>query len=190
MNSTYEVEVKLAIEDIAEIEERIRLLGAERTNIEVQIDSYFNHPCKSFQATDEALRVRERRPLDHEGSTLSTELVELTYKGPKIDTTTKTRAESSVQLNDAESVTTILESLGFKLVAQVSKKRQFFSLSEMTISTDEVEDVGLFIELESIANNEDELAEKRERIFKVVKDLGLDITQSIRESYLELYLNR
>ncbi len=188
MGETYEVEVKVAIDSIEEMEDKIMHLGAKRINKEIQIDSYFDHPCRTFQETDEALRVRLRQPIDPED--ISTDLVELTYKGPKIDNTTKTRIESSVNLNNAEEITFILEKLGFTLVAKVTKKRQFFSLPAMTISTDDVEGVGIFLELESIAKNNDELEDAREYIFKIMKDIGLDVSQSIRESYLELYLNR
>ncbi len=189
MGDTYEVEVKISIVSYKEMEKKILNVGAIKINKEVQIDSYFDHPCRTFQETDEALRVRLRKPLSREEPGSSADLVELTYKGPKIDSTTKTRIESSVKLNDAEEITSILENLGFKLVAKITKKRQFFSLSAITISIDDVEDVGLFMELESIANI-DEIDNARENIFTVVKELGLDPTQSIRESYLELYLNR
>ena len=188
MGETYEVEVKVAIDNIEEMEDRIVRLGATKINKEVQIDSYFDHPCRTFQETDEALRVRLRQPIDLEDTSI--DLVEFTYKGPKIDSTTKTRIESSVNLNNAGEITFILENLGFTLVAKVTKKRQFFSLSTLTLSTDDVEDVGIFLELESIAKNKDELTDAREHIFKIMEELGLDKSQSIRESYLELYLNR
>jgi adenylate cyclase class 2 len=188
MGETYEVEVKVSIDSLEDMEHRILNIGAKMINKEIQIDSYFDHPCRTFQETDEALRVRLRKPFDVEKREISTDLVELTYKGPKIDTTTKTRLESSVELNNAEEITFILENLGFKLVAKITKKRQFFSLPATTISIDDVEDVGLFLELESIARTKDELARTKENIFNLMKDLGLDITQSIRESYLELYL--
>ncbi len=190
MGETYEVEVKVSIERLEEMEHRILNIGAKKTNKEIQIDSYFDHPCRTFQDTDEALRVRLRKPLDRVKDEISTDLVELTYKGPKIDSTTKTRLESSVKINNAEEITFILENLGFKLVARIMKKRQFFSLPATTISIDDVEHVGLFLELESIARTSDELAYAKDNIFKIMKALGLDPAQSIRESYLELYLSR
>lgn len=190
MVDIYEVEVKISIDSFEEMENRILNVGAKKINQEVQIDSYFDHPCRTFQETDEALRVRFRRPIGGEELESSTDLVELTYKGPKIDSTTKTRIESSAKLNNAEEITSILENLGFKTVAEITKTRQFFSLPTITISIDDVEDVGLFLELESIVKNNDEIDNARENIFAMVKELGLDPAQSIRESYLELYLNR
>ena len=189
LGDTYEVEVKVAIDGYAEMEQRILNLGAEKINREVQIDSYYDHPCRTFHDTDEALRVRFRQPLGNEGIDSPNGLVELTYKGPKIDSTTKTRIESSVTLDDTVEITSILESLSFKLVATVTKKRQIFSLPTITISIDEVEDVGLFMELESIVKTKD-VDHARENIFAIMEKLGLDSSLSIRASYLELYVKR
>ena len=189
MGDTYEVEVKIAIDSYDEMEQRILNVGAEKINREVQIDSYYDHPCRTFQDTDEALRVRSRQPLGKEEADSRNGLVELTYKGPKIDSTTKTRIESSAMLNDSVEITSILENLSFKLVANVTKKRQFFSLPSITISIDDVEDVGLFMELESVVKIKD-VDHARENIFTLMEKLGLDPSQSIRESYLELYMKR
>lgn len=189
MGDVYEVEVKVAIDSYEEMEKRILNVGAKKINREVQVDSYYDHPCRNFHDTDEALRVRSRRPLGQEVVDPPTQLVELTYKGPKIDSTTKTRIESSVNLNDIVEIVSILENLSFKLVATVIKKRQFFSLPSITVSIDEVEDVGLFMELESVVNTKD-VDRARKNIFTVMEKLGLDPSQSIRESYLELYVKR
>ncbi|MHA2027672.1 MAG: class IV adenylate cyclase [Candidatus Thorarchaeota archaeon] len=189
MGDTYEVEVKVAIDSYEEMEKRVLKLGAKKINREVQIDSYYDHPCRTFHDTDEALRVRSRQSIENDLIDSTRGLIELTYKGPKIDSTTKTRIETSVNLDDSVEMTTILENLGFKLVATVTKKRQFFTLPSMTISIDEVEDVGLFMELESVVKTK-EVDDARENIFTMMKKLGLDPSQSIRESYLELYVNR
>jgi adenylate cyclase class 2 len=188
MGETYEVEVKVAIDSSEEMEERILNLGAKKINREVQIDSYFDHPCKTFRDTDEALRIRSRQQIENDQTDSDKALTELTYKGPKIDSTTKTRIEATVNLDDSEEMTTIVENLGFKRVATVVKKRQFFILPELTISIDEVEDVGFFMELESVVATKD-VDEARENIFSTMKKLGLDPSQSIRASYLELYMN-
>ena len=51
MGDTYEVEVKIAIGSYEEMEKRILHVGAEKINREVQIDSYYDHPCRTFQDT-------------------------------------------------------------------------------------------------------------------------------------------
>ncbi|MFW9812405.1 MAG: class IV adenylate cyclase [Candidatus Thorarchaeota archaeon] len=189
MGDIYEVEVKIAIDNYEEMEKRIMEVGAQKTNRETQIDSYYDHPCKTFQNTDEALRVRSRQPINSGAVDPPREEAELTYKGPRIDSTTKTRIETSVSIDSAKGMTSILENLGFKLVASIIKKRQFFNLPSMTISIDEVEDVGLFMELETIAQTKD-VDEARQNIFAMMEKLGLNPSQSIRASYLEIYMNR
>jgi adenylate cyclase class 2 len=190
MLETFEVEVKVPITDFEEMKQKLLDSGANQLNREVQVDTYFDHPCRTFYETDEAVRVRSRRPLDGAELDLSHALHELTYKGPKIDQKTKTRLEYSVDINDVNAITAILENLGFKSVATVSKKRTFYNLREITISIDDVEHIGLFLELESIAHEKSELESAKMTIFSLLDELGIDSSQSVRESYLELYLDR
>lgn len=190
MPETFEVEVKVPITNSEEIKRKLHDSGANQLNTEVQIDTYFDHPCRTFQETDEAVRVRTRRPLDDTELDLSHAPNELTYKGPKIDQKTKTRLEYSVDINDFSTITAILENLGFKSVATVTKKRTFYNLREITISIDDVEHVGLFLELESIAHEKSELESAKRTIFDLLDELGISPDQSVRESYLELYLDR
>jgi adenylate cyclase class 2 len=186
---TFEVEVKVPVTNSEEIRQRLLDSGARQLNSEVQVDTYFDHPCRSFQETDEAIRVRERRPID--GTDLDTSHApnELTYKGPKIDQETKTRLEYSVDLEETKSITAILETLSFKPVAMVTKKRIFYILNEITISIDDVEHVGLFLELESIVHDKNEIESAKKAIFEILEGLGVDPNQTVRDSYLELYLS-
>ncbi|OLS31199.1 MAG: hypothetical protein ThorAB25_04600 [Candidatus Thorarchaeota archaeon AB_25] len=190
MLESFEVEIKVPIESSEEMKQKLLDFGASQLNSEVQVDMYFDHPCRSFQETDEAVRVRTRKPLDEAELELSHAPIELTYKGPKIDLKTKTRLEYSVNINDATAITAILEHLGFKSVATVSKKRTFFNLREITISIDDVEHVGLFLEMESIAHEKSEIESAKRIIFDLLDELGIDQEQSVRASYLELYLDR
>ncbi len=190
MSETFEVEVKVPITNPEEMKQKLLDSGANQLNSEVQIDTYFDHPCRSFHDTDEAVRVRTRRPLDDAELDLSHAPNELTYKGPKIDQKTKTRLEHSVDINDLNAITAILENLSFKSVATVTKKRTFYNLREITISIDDVEHVGLFLELESIVHEKSELETAKKTIFEFLDELGISPEQSVRESYLELFLDR
>lgn len=190
MLESFEVEVKVPIMSSEEMKQKLLDSGASQLNSEVQVDTYFDHPCRTFQETDEAVRVRTRKPLDDAELDLSHAPNELTYKGPKIDQKTKTRLEYSVDINDFNAITAILENLGFKSVATVTKKRTFYNLREITISIDDVEHVGLFLELESIVHEKSEVESAKRTIFELLDELGIDPNQSVRESYLELYLDR
>ena len=191
MEEPYEVEVKLPVTDKEAMKQTILQAGGVKLNSEFQVDSYFDHPCRSFSETDESVRLRHRSRT--EGPTITESghaPVELTYKGPKIDKKTKTRIEYTVHLEDEgmESMFQILKNTGFKHVANIIKHREFFDIDGITVSLDGVIDVGYYIEFELMADGKEVMIAARERILKSVKTLGLDENDMVRESYLELYL--
>ena len=191
MEEPYEVEVKLPVASMESIEETIIQAGGVRLNSETQSDIYFDHPCRSFSVTDESIRLRHRTPLgDSILSDSGYAPIELTYKGPKIDKKTKTRIEYTADLGSIEPITAILENTGFKRVATITKRRVFFDIDGITASIDDVDDVGRYIELELIADGKDSMNTARERILSLLKTMGLDENDLVRESYLELYLER
>ncbi|PKP56980.1 MAG: class IV adenylate cyclase, partial [Candidatus Altiarchaeales archaeon HGW-Altiarchaeales-1] len=54
-----EVEVKAKINDLEKFEKRLNEINAKFLKKEIQEDIYFNHPCRDFAKTDEALRIRK-----------------------------------------------------------------------------------------------------------------------------------
>ena len=189
MDELYEVEVKLPLIDKDAMKEAIQQLGGIETNSEMQVDDYYDHPCRSFSETDESIRVRHRTRT--EGQSLSKTghtPVELTYKGPKIDNTTKTRIEYTVDLPDSESIAQILLNTGFKLVAKIVKHRAFFKIEGITASLDTVTDVGSYIEFELMAYGKDEMKKASGIRDDITEVAFMDETDMVRESYLELYL--
>jgi adenylate cyclase class 2 len=185
-----EIKVPLSTDDFEHIREAILKLGGEYLTNESQQDIYYDHPCRSFRETDEAVRVRKRIPLTREETETIYPLPELAYKGPKMDTKSKTRLELSVSILDNSVVTAILEELGFRTVAKIVKERAIFKYGSATICIDNVEEVGTFMELERLVSAEEEIEPVREELFEIVKNLGLDAMKSVRKSYLELYLEK
>ena len=164
--------------------------GAEALNSETQTDVYFDHPCRSFSETDEAVRVRSRVIASGQEYADQHPQMELTYKGPKIDSKTKTRVEYSVGVTKADEITQVLLRTGFKEVATVVKKRKFFRFGDVTLSLDDVIDVGCFLEFECMVSGRDEMMRARERIFSLSRELGFNPEESVRDSYLEIYLKQ
>lgn len=190
MVERYEVELKLRLSDVLSAEHMLTKAGAEPLNSETQSDTYYDHPCRSFQETDEAVRIRCRTIHSGAEHAPAYPLVELTYKGPKVDAQTKTRTEYSTGVENMEEIGKILFSTGFKEVATVVKKRKFFRMDDIVISLDDVVNVGSFIEFESMATGMDEMKRTRAKVLSVVTELGFSPEDSIRESYLELYLKK
>jgi adenylate cyclase class 2 len=164
-----EVEVKArAPKDIAE---KIAALGASVLAVENHQDLYFNSPLCDFKESDEALRIR----IKEEGA-------RLTYKGPKLDKTTKSRLERTVKIDDPHQMELILSAIGFVLSAQVRKRRSKYSYEGVVLAIDEVEGLGSFVEVE--AEGVGDYEEQRLKVLSILSQLGLH--ESIQSSYLEL----
>jgi adenylate cyclase class 2 len=183
VNEKYEVEQKYRVVDLSACKETLRLLGAEFEEATPQVDRYFAHPSRDFAATDEAFRLRR------DGETNR-----ITYKGPKVDATIKTRQEIELPLADGndylDRFSALLEALSFQPVAQVSKLRTTARVKwkdrTVTVCLDEVEEVGDFVEIELVVGKR-ELADAKAVVLSLASDLGL--SSDVRSSYLEMLLD-
>lgn len=175
----YEVEVKVRADHDA-VESALTERGATRLGSVTQTDTYFDAPHRDFAARDEALRLREEHA-EEEAQYV------LTYKGPLVEVESKTREEFETEVGSEAAVTDILEALGFSPAATVQKTRRRFELDGFTVSLDDVEGLGEFVEIEAEAGAQD-LEQTREAAIKVLEGLGLDAEDQIRTSYLGLLL--
>ncbi|USG99990.1 class IV adenylate cyclase [Thermococcus argininiproducens] len=149
---------------------------------EIHEDIYFNHPCRDFSKTDEALRVRIKRFNGHFEALL-------TYKGPKIDELSKTRKEIEVNIDNVETYIELLHALGFKEVLTVKKTREKYYIEKgVTITLDEIEGLGKFVEIEKLAKDEKEVEKEVKRLLSILKSLGIERFE--RKSYLELLMEK
>ena len=178
----YEVEQKFRVDEHESIAQRLAQWGAAFGEVDEQVDRYFAHPQRDFAATDEALRIRRV------GSDCC-----ITYKGPKIDATTKTRREIELPLpagrDTVEQFTELLEALGFRRVAEVGKRRRKATIARqgagVEVALDDVAGLGKFVELELPAQP-GELESAKRHVAQLAQELGL--SRSERRSYLELLL--
>jgi adenylate cyclase class 2 len=174
----YEVEVKVPA-DHAAVRARLADVGAESLGTVVQRDTYYDAPHRQFAETDEALRLRRVEREDGDGET------RVTYKGPLVDSASKSRREHETAVDDGETMDAVLRALGFDPVAVVEKERTRFRVDEYTVTLDDVTDVGEYVEVEIESSDVDSA---REGVFELVRRLDLDPDDQIRTSYLGLLL--
>ncbi len=179
----YEVELKFPLATERDsVVARLQGLGAQLVATVGQADSYFNHPQRDFAQTDEAFRIRSVGAQNF-----------VTYKGPKIDTRTKTRPEIELPLGDgealAEQFAQILTKLSFRPVATVRKQRACWALVRgdwhFEVAIDEVEEVGTYLEIELVADAAG-LPLAQQAVLDLAEELGLRETEP--HSYLRLLL--
>jgi adenylate cyclase class 2 len=174
-----EVEQKHRVNDPAGLLQRLTERGATLGPSIEQADTYFAHPCRDFARTDEALRIRS---VGDESF--------VTYKGPKLDATTKSRRELELPLAaDQNEFAELLMALGFRPVMTVRKSRRPFEIERegKTVrgAWDEIEKLGTFVELE-LSADEKSLQEAKAVIADFAGELQLGPSE--RRSYLELLL--
>jgi adenylate cyclase class 2 len=169
-----EIEAKAYADDLREVEETLKEMGAHFVAEVHEIDTYYSHPVRDFEKTDEALRIR-----------VSGEKSFLTYKGAKIDPLSKTREEIEVELGNADTAKVLLVRLGFDPVAEVEKTRKIYHVDTFHVCLDTVKDVGTFVEVETTGKDVKTL---RNRIIALLKTLSVKDFE--RKSYLELLLER
>ena len=136
-----EVEVKAKIESFDIMRERLENLNAKKVKTEYQEDRYFNSPVKDFAKTDEALRIRKTK-------TETYERLFITYKGPKIDSESKTREEVEMEIEDENKCSKIFENLGFNEVRTVIKNREYYKIDNFEISPDDIKGLDPYMEIE------------------------------------------
>ncbi len=172
-----EVEIKVKIDNKDEITNKLKKLGFKFIKKKFQEDIYFNGINRDFRKTDEALRIR-----DDDGTFF------VTYKGPKLDNISKTREEIEVKIEDKEKMRQIFKKLGFKEVHPIRKIREIYKKDNIIASIDNVEGLGIFLELEK-SISDSEITKKDEilnELLDLLKSLNISKDKIIRKSYLEL----
>lgn len=176
----FEVEVKyrLAANQAELLTHRLEELGARAEPSQRQIDLYFAHPARNFASTDEALRLRTAQGVST-----------ATYKGPKQDTSTKTRLEVETPIQDPQGFVELMRALGFRDVRHVDKLRSTYVLSDpggsVEVSIDRVEGLGVFAEIETMAEAH-EVDRARSGVLAWGERLGLKDME--RRGYIEMLL--
>ena len=180
----YEVELKFPVPDLAAFSRKLIELAIPISPAQEEMDVYFAHPSRDFVKTDEALRLRRRGDANY-----------ITYKGPKIDVTTKAKTRREIELplgpgpESLASWTALLEAVGFRPAGEVRKSRRKADIPwqgrEVEASLDEVEGVGTFVEFELVVE-ESRVESAKACIQSLAQSFGL--TQGERSSYLELLL--
>lgn len=207
----YEIEQKFKLSAPEPFLAKIEALGVTWNVAVEEIDTYFQHPCRDFMKTDEAFRIRRRMTFSDSADAENSPIFEcfITFKGPKLETETKTRREIELPLTFScdvpekirtlEDLThatqtweTLLTELGFCPVFPVKKRRRKAWIlrqgTRVEISYDDVPPIGKWVELETLAPTLEELPAAEAVIRTLAGELGL--TEIEKRSYLELVMEK
>ena len=165
-----EIEAKLKIDSLLDVERKLTALGAQFVAEQKQKDYHFDDSNATMSKGDKCLRIREQLVDGVTGFFL-------TYKGPKEKDNYKKRREIEIEISDAASLRELLSALGYEEKLTVEKTRRLWRLNKCEIALDSLSLLGDFVEIEGPDDK---------TISKVQNSLGLSDLQHIAKSYAAL----
>jgi adenylate cyclase class 2 len=193
-----EVEIKVRISDPQKIREKFEKNNGIYKKSLLHEDIYFNMPkgLRDFKETDEALRLRKSIEFNKRNNSRHN-IVNffLTYKGKKLDESTKTRKEIEIKIEGIDKMLKLLKELGFQEILTVKKERELYEFEYKFYCLEVLIDYlpilnQSFIEVELLLDSKDNIDESREILFDFLDLFGIKKEESIRKSYLELILEK
>jgi len=189
-----EVEIKVKISDPNQVKKRFEEnKGVYKISLHHE-DTYFNMPkgLRDFKQTDEALRLRKSIEYNKDKEAMVQKInYFITYKGKKIDQTTKTREEIEVKINKIEDMKNLLKLLGFREVFTVVKERELYEFLFKDVRIEALIDYlpilkQHFVEVELMTESYEDIKKSKNILFQFLEKFDVKKEESIRKSYLEL----
>ena len=173
-----EIEVKAKVDDFIKLKEKLQELQCELSEGIVQKDTVFIQPGTSYPVVDSGkpvLRIREQG-----------EETILTLKIPQENNLTC--IEKEINVNHPEKTKALIELLGFKEMIESTKVRQKAKYQEYEICLDNVEGLGMFVEVEKISYEDSIIVQKE--LFSFLQKLGIEKENQVLYGYDILMWNK
>ena len=165
-----EIEAKIAVDSLKEVEERLVELDAEFLGEQIQKDNYFDTADGALRKADKGLRIRVQRQN-------SEEKIILTCKSARQKSEFKKRRQIEFEVADSTSAEKMLLELGYEKVLVFEKKRRIWKLDECEVVLDKLPLLGSFVEIEGPGEK---------KINRVRSSLSLADLPHVEKSYSHL----
>ncbi|WP_457031761.1 class IV adenylate cyclase [Kitasatospora sp. P5_F3] len=150
---------------------------------EVYRDTYYDTPGGGLDQGDRELRIRTVHSSDDTRTVL-------TYKGARVDAASGSKPEHETRVEDADAAHAIVQGLGYVPVIAFEKRCRNYSarhgdrdLLATLVRVPEID--GTFIEVETIAATEDDVAAALDTVRAVLQQLGITEGDLTTELYTD-----
>ena len=168
-----EIEVEVAVGNSKD--EIIKILSKFDYKGEKEIhDTYYFDPLRKNLQPEDDLRLNETfRIRKNKGKCF------LTYKKQHFDGKLWIYSdEYETEVVKADVIEKIVELLGLDVLIQVNNKRRVYTYNEFEIELEDVENLGIFIEVEKLSNTDKDEMKIKEEIREFIRSLNL---KNVRE---------
>lgn len=150
---------------------------------EVYRDTYFDAPDGSLMGADRELRIRTVHSADDTRTVL-------TYKSARVDEASGSKPEAETRVDDADAAHEIVRGLGFVPRIAFEKRCRNYSFEQdgrkllaTLVRVPEID--GTFLEVETVATAESDLATALAVVRSVLGELGIDGADLTTEQYTD-----
>ncbi|PCI24148.1 hypothetical protein COB57_05550 [Candidatus Peregrinibacteria bacterium] len=162
-----EIELKFLNIDVADIKQKLLLLGAEeKYNTEIESQAFLAEGFHSSDSAQKYLRIRKIN-----------DLVTITYKSPAHDSEMSSRDEIELQVDSYDNAIGLLESMGFKKGHVGKKHRIHYEYGNVHFELDTLENIPTYLEIETTCE---------EKMREVCKKLDLNILEGKKGTIVEI----
>ena len=169
-----EIEVKAYLRNKDQVLCKIKDLGCVLSEPIRQIDTVYTRiPAKTVEEylkNDHFVRIREKS----DGRFI------FTVKKP-LSREVLTKAEHETEIKDAKELEKALFLMGYQIANKVIKVRRTTEFKDFEICIDEVEDMGLFIEVEKMSDENVDLV--RKELNEFIASLGVLLEDEVHKGY-------
>ena len=136
-----EIELKVKVENLLELEEKIKTAGAKYVHTLSQVDYYLDTDDKTLLKRDSGLRLRVEKSTNSKNTIIC-------FKGPKSVGKFKNRKEFESIVSEPETILEIFQQLGYNQMLAFEKKRDLYRFMDCDICLDRLPLLGEFVEIE------------------------------------------
>jgi len=174
-----EIELRARVQNLSLLEEKIKSLEGveEKKSEERQTDIYMKH--ENDETRKMIIRIRKK---------YNKEQAILTFKGSAPKNQEDIAWEDfDTAIENPDNLERLLINNGYTYVCLIDKVRQSFQYKEFEINIDNVRDLGIFIEIEKNAN-ENEIQNVKNEITNLLNQLGIQNDDLITKGYVPLMI--
>lgn len=168
----FEVEQKFKCHDLQSVANRLDALDAQPfMQHGSETDIYLDLADRSLSRNAQALVVREMVPSNR---------VLIISKGPSADECT------SIETEGFANVCQMFVGLGFQQIRCIKKERDVYFLGKCHVTLDKLEDLGTFVEVAIMVEEEHQLGGAKRLVDETVQKLGLQRSNLETRSYAQM----
>ena len=168
-----EIEIRAKINNINDIEKNIIKLGAKLLKKTTQVDEYFGE-INLYRKLGYSFLMRVRNEDNKKF---------MTYKGAE-SRKDGVWEEYEFEIDNVEKTVKMFKSMGLEEVIVVKKYRKEYALDGLTICLDAIDNLGDFIEIESL----DDRNINKNSLKSLLRKLGVEANQIIHKGYVTMLL--